>query len=167
MRRRFVALLALGWSLSAMDRLPAEDPKGDAVKTALKRFQGSWLTVKIIADGQDFSPGVAKGAERGKGKQDDNTDEDIEIYDGDKCTLVRNNQKFTESVITIDPKKNTIDASHVSGPFKGRTFQGIYKLEGDTLSFCYAIEKGKERPTTFECKAGSGTALIVLKRQKP
>jgi uncharacterized protein (TIGR03067 family) len=45
-----------------------------------------------------------------------------------------------------------------------RVYLGIYALEGDDLKVCYALP-GKERPTAFATKPGSGTVLFVLKRE--
>jgi hypothetical protein len=44
---------------------------------------------------------------------------------------------------------------------EGKSAKGIFKVEGDTLMFCY----GKERPTNFEFKPGRW--FMVLKRIKP
>jgi uncharacterized protein (TIGR03067 family) len=41
--------------------------------------------------------------------------------------------------------------------------QGIYKIDGDTLTIC--VRRGKaERPTAFESPEGSGVTLYVMKR---
>jgi hypothetical protein len=44
--------------------------------------------------------------------------------------------------------------------------KGIYELNGDTLKSCVA-SPGKERPTEFSAKAGSGHTLRVFKCVKP
>ena len=56
-------------------------------------------------------------------------------------------------------------AIHVR-PAKGVTLKGIYKFEGETLTICYS-GIGKERPTEFASKAGSGAMLFVQKKEKP
>jgi uncharacterized protein (TIGR03067 family) len=51
---------------------------------------------------------------------------------------------------------------------KGKAWEGIYALEGDTLTTCDNapnLEKG--RPSAFEAKSGSGYVLITFKREKP
>src|SRR5262245_11197173 len=41
----------------------------------------------------------------------------------------------------VDPTKKPaeIEASDTEGPFKGKTRLGIYKLEGDQFTFCFAL----------------------------
>ena len=56
-----------------------------------------------------------------------------------------------------------IDSTYTNGPSKGKTAKGIYKYEGDTVTYCWA-EPGKDRPTDFTTKADSGLTLMVLKR---
>jgi uncharacterized protein (TIGR03067 family) len=60
-------------------------------------------------------------------------------------------------------KPKAIDVTYLEGrPDQGKTYPGIYALEGDDLRLCYA--GGKERPTEFATKPGSGLWLYVLKR---
>jgi uncharacterized protein (TIGR03067 family) len=47
----------------------------------------------------------------------------------------------------------------------GSSRKGIYKLTDDTFEVCFAAE-GKERPTEFSAKAGSGNSLTVWKKVK-
>jgi uncharacterized protein (TIGR03067 family) len=46
------------------------------------------------------------------------------------------------------------------------TILAIYELTGDTLRVCWS-PAGKERPTDFASKPGSGCSFVVLKRAKP
>jgi uncharacterized protein (TIGR03067 family) len=49
--------------------------------------------------------------------------------------------------------------------FAGVRRPGIFRFDGpDRLTLCL---RGKERPTEFESKPGSGRLLVVLKRVKP
>src|SRR4029078_12458215 len=66
-----------------------------------------------------------------------------------------------------DPTKKPaqIDASDTEGPFKGKTRLGIYKLEGDQFTFCFALP-GKDRPEQFSTTSGTGHVLVVWKKEK-
>jgi len=67
----------------------------------------------------------------------------------------------------LDPSKKPpeIDLTITDGEFKGKTFPGIYQLDGDTLKLCRA-QPGQERPTEFASKKGSDTIFLTLKRAK-
>ena len=51
------------------------------------------------------------------------------------------------------------------GAAKGKKVLGIYKLDGDNATFCFA-QPDKERPTKFETKEGSGLTLSTWKKTK-
>src|SRR5262245_61031434 len=61
----------------------------------------------------------------------------------------------------------TIDVTYqkTAGGAAPPAMLGIYKIDGDTLTICYA-PGGKERPTTFEPADGVRVAVMVLRRAK-
>lgn len=65
-------------------------------------------------------------------------------------------------VVTAEDGK--IDLKFTTGPEKGNTCLGIYKLKGDTLRLCLTLTATK-RPTKFKTAPGSGLALETLQRE--
>jgi uncharacterized protein (TIGR03067 family) len=64
-------------------------------------------------------------------------------------------------------KPAAIDFEHTAGDLKGKVWEGIYTLEGDTLTICdNAPDLAKGRPAAFEAKPRSGYVLIAFKRAK-
>jgi uncharacterized protein (TIGR03067 family) len=74
----------------------------------------------------------------------------------DECPLLL-------SPIKVDPTKHpkVLDASVA----KDKVAAGIYELEDDVFTLCYA-QPGRDRPTDFKAKEGSGHSLSVWKRVK-
>lgn len=69
---------------------------------------------------------------------------------------------------TIDIKSEEIDLSPGGEPVKypAASLPGIYRLDGDVLTVCFATGENRVRPTRFEA-APSGTLLLVLRRANP
>ena len=70
--------------------------------------------------------------------------------------------------VTPSAMPAAIDFAHTEGTDKGKTWKGIYALDGDRLIICDNapnVEKG--RPLSFEAKSGSGYALITFVRASP
>ena len=53
-----------------------------------------------------------------------------------------------------DKSPKEVDKAYTEGPNAGKTFVGIYKIDGDTITACFA-DNDKDRPKEFESKAGS------------
>lgn len=70
---------------------------------------------------------------------------------------------------TLSADGRSIDAVGTSKNFKGSTYLGILKIEGDTLYWCTTAGGGKtqKRPDSFVANPAQHTYLIVVKRQRP
>jgi uncharacterized protein (TIGR03067 family) len=115
----------------------ADDPDP---KAELARFQGVWA-VKKCQVGEHVVAGY-----------------DFAIIDGDKLTLTRQGKRAPQPIIfTIDPTKKPCE---IDFPPAGTAAQslGIYKLEGDRLTYCY----NKKRPVNFDPEAQKQAPFNVL-----
>jgi uncharacterized protein (TIGR03067 family) len=145
MRVKAVVLLAVVFVTAGV--VAGGDAKGD-----LKRLQGTWSVVSAVEGGKPAPEEKIK---------------DVQVvFDGNKIT-VKMGEKSMEGTFKIDPSKKPkeIDSTTGSGPDKGKTWQGIYELDGDTHKVCFA-PPGKDRPKEFSSKVGSGHILQVWKREK-
>ncbi len=72
---------------------------------------------------------------------------------------------FLKGTHTLGTDQNpmTIDASDAEGPFAGKTLLGIFKLEDDLLTVCFAAPTN-DRPTEFTTQGGKATILHAWKR---
>ncbi len=134
----------------------AKKTKADAEKTDAEKILGVWTFESGKADGQEL-----QGAE---GKRIKNSTYE---FTADKL-IVKHKDGTREAGYKLDPsaKPKTLDVI-VNLPGGEETRPGIYKLEGDTLTYCAKKPAGPdERPTEFESKEGSGIVLLVLKREK-
>ena len=98
---------------------------------------------------------------------------DLDVYKGmtlvieeGKSTLKADGSVLSACELRLDAGKDpkTFDAKEVEGLGVGRTYKGIWEVEGDSLKWCFST---KDRPKGFESKADADFFLLVLRRQKP
>jgi uncharacterized protein (TIGR03067 family) len=133
----------------------APDAKEDAAKKELEALQGTWAVVSAVRDGKEILRDEFK---------------DIRLsYTGAKATVRKGDKVLFEGTIRLDPTKKPklLDSTQLSdGEEKGKTFLGIYELNGDNLKICSSTPAGKAAPADFGSRPGSGHFLRVYKREK-
>jgi len=83
--------------------------------------------------------------------------------------VVRKGKEGGEGKYKLDPKKDPpeIDIFLEGDKADSPTMQGIYKVDGDTLTLCVAPGgKNAKRPKSFEAPAGSEFMVLTLERAK-
>jgi uncharacterized protein (TIGR03067 family) len=139
---------AMCWLILAIGLVSAVAHSAEEVPT---RLQGGWTATKAERDGRAAEDVVGHRLSfAGNGFQ-------IQSMDG---TLLY------AGTARVDPsaKPAAIDFDHAAGILTGKTWKGIYTLDGDTLTICdNAANLDKVRPTTFETTDGSGYVLITFK----
>ena len=111
---------------------------------------------------------VAESAERNGQAADDLRGHQL-TFAGDRFTIRSKGKVIYQGTYTIDPsaKPATIDFRNTAGEMKGKTWLGIYEMEGEALRICdNADEVAKGRPEAFVTGASSGRVLISLRRVK-
>lgn len=120
-----------------------------------KQLQGTWTATK---------------AERNGTAADDVVGHRLS-FSGTRFQLQsEDGQLLYAGTVRVDPsaKPAGIDFEHTEGALKGKMWQGIYALDGDTLTVCdNAPNLDKGRPVAFEATSESGYVLITFKRAKP
>ena len=130
-------------------------PFARAAEEAQNKLQGTWTATKAEREG--------KAADDVIGHRLSFTGKSFRIASKDGKPLYAGTIRVDSSA-----KPAAIDFEHTEGTLKGKTWKGIYALEGDTLKICdNAANLDKGRPATFEAKSGSGHVLITFTRAKP
>jgi uncharacterized protein (TIGR03067 family) len=149
MKPHAMLILVAGLLLAAA---PRDDQSKDSKEEILK-LQGTWKFISWETEGQD-APREAVEAS-------------VLIFDGEKYLQKIGDDIVERGTQKLDPTQSpkTVDYQITEGEEQGKTQLGIYKLEGDRLTICVARPGDKQRPKEFATKKGSGTTLVVLKRE--
>ena len=67
---------------------------------------------------------------------------------------------------TLDTSQSpmAIDAEDTAGPFEDMSLKGIFKVDGDELTICFA-PPGNDRPAEFSTKEGKAALMHVWRRK--
>ena len=128
--------------------------QSDDLKKEVEKFQGTWLTTSLQANGQTAPEEQAKLHRI--------------TFAGDKYVEKFGDDTIEEGTQKLDPTKKpkTMDITITAGAQQGMMQLAIYEIDGDVLKICAAEAGSKDRPTDFTAKAGSNRLLLVLKKEK-
>lgn len=146
--KRF-ALLAVGLACFASLAGSNAAPGLKEIPNDLKKLEGDW---KIDSWTQQNQP-IPMNA--------------VWSFKGDKYTLDQGGV-LEEGKITLDRTKKipTMDLTITGGNCQGKDQPGIYKLDGDKLTLCFAWPGETDRPDEFVSKKENRWILITLTRKK-
>ncbi len=154
MRRQFLMILLTGWLTVAFGLVVAADPvKEEAIKKDRAKYQGTWRVVALAIDGHKVA--------------DKEANKITVTNHADGTWVIRVDGKVAgKGASKIDPtrKPKAIDVTPAAGTQKAKTSFGIYEINGRTRKVCFA-PPGKDRPTEFSSRQGTGHILVVFQRE--
>jgi uncharacterized protein (TIGR03067 family) len=150
MSMRMAMTMAAGLLIAGFGARAAAGDKDDAVKADLKLLAGVWILQTFETSGKPAAADTLKNIKL--------------TIKGDRY-LVDLGEKQLELTFKIDParKPKAIDFV-LSKDDKKAVTHAIYEVSADTFKLCRPTEAGKDRPTAFSTKEGSGTVMAIYKR---
>jgi uncharacterized protein (TIGR03067 family) len=121
----------------------------------LKDLQGTWKGARFTeGDGSNATNGVKV---------------EFTFKDGTLVGRKESNAPIGEATFTLSADGKSIDATGTSSGYRGKSYLGILKLDGDKLTWCTTGSGAKDpkRPGGFTANPGNAQYLIVLTKQKP
>ena len=115
------------------------------------RLEGGWTAVRAEQDAREAAEIVGH----------------LLRFEGNTFSIREKGATIYEGTFEVDASANprTIDFKHTGESSRGKTWRGIYRIDGDTLTICdNAGDVQKGRPTSFGTKPDSGRVLVVFKR---
>jgi uncharacterized protein (TIGR03067 family) len=114
-------------------------------------FEGKWTLTSGEQDGQDISDADCQQSS-------------LEIVGNEHTVMLGDDVLKGTHTLDSNQSPMTIDSADTEGPFAGQSVAGIFKVEDDLFTICFAAP-GNERPTEFTTKDGKATILHIWKRQ--
>ncbi len=130
--------------------ISAEAPTVASAKD-LGHLQGSWTAMRAEYDGREAPDIVGH----------------LLVFEDGEFSIKEKGVTIYRGTFRLDTSASpsAIDFTHTAYSSKGKTWRGIYRIDGDTLTICddaHAVQKG--RPTRFDTKPNSGHVMVVFKR---
>lgn len=128
--------------------------ENEATQKDLQRIQGTWQLTDGQYDGKEYS--LLR------------INETQIVFKGNRYTIPNSDVVFRRGgtfKLDATTKPRQIDFIPAEDLDAGKTFRGIYEVDGDTYKVCFA-PPGKERPKEFVSQPGSGYTLHLWKREK-
>lgn len=141
-----IAVLFIGVCLTSCTRATRQT----TLEHELRTLQGDWTIDSEIIDGQKQSDEIRKVTMTYTGHHWIQRKDGVIINEGD-------------SEFHPDTTPKEMDIFPSQGPAAGKVVPGIYRLSEDRYESCFALP-GKERPTDFSSKPGSGHFYVIFKR---
>ena len=145
MTRTVLLLLVLAWSPVMAD----SNADGDAKDLDL--MQGDWAVAEYVVDGVKA--------------EDDNAQSLFRTIKGNHYTVYLFDKPLGSGTIKLDATKKPKHIDSLPEKMPDKPFLGIYEIDQSRIKVCYA-PPGKDRPTNFEAKKGSGHTLMTWERDK-
>jgi len=127
------------------------DSKDDADKKDLDLMQGDWAVVEYVVDGVKL--------------EDDNAQSIFRTVKGNQYTVYLYEKPLSSGTIKLDAGRKPKHIDSLPDKMPDKSILGIYEIERDRMKVCYAAP-GKDRPTEFESKKGSGHTFVIWEREK-
>ena len=125
-----------------------EAVEAEASGTATE-FEGEWKMVSGTMDGVPMKDSDVQWVRR--------------IVRGNRATVMAGPQTILKVEFTYDAGAGTIDYVVLQGPHKGKAQLGIYRFDGDVVTFCLDAP-GTGRPDDFRSVRGDGRTLTAWKK---
>jgi uncharacterized protein (TIGR03067 family) len=154
MRRRTLLLLGVGLLVGAVGVVAADMAQEEARRKHRAKYRRAWRVVSLEVDGNRAADQDARKLT-------------VINQAGGTWVVTAEGREIWEGSSTTDPRRRpkAIDFVPTEGGNAGRTFLGIYDIDGDTRRLCFA-QPGQGRPAEFSSGPGSGHVLVVFRREK-